>query len=137
MDIFFQDPNEIPLPPEEIRIKDLRVDPYPDGKRLRVFLEVDPFQKKPNVELTITDQKGYLVSEASILESMTRRMQLTMHLRGEAQNCPHTILAKVYYFDTPADATEDKPALMESRDLMVVDQKAVEFLPPEILSDVE
>lgn len=137
MDIFFQDPNEIPLPPEEVRIQSLRVEPYPDGKRLRVYLEVDPFQKKPNVELTITDKVGDIASNVSILESMTRRMELTMHLRGVSHNPPYTLLAKVYYFDTRADAPEGPSSPVESSALLVVDQKYVIFRPPEIQADTE
>ena len=137
MDIFFQDPNEIPLPPEEVRIQSLRVEPYPDGKRLRVYLEVDPFQKKPNAELTITDKVGDIASNVSILESMTRKMELTMHLRGVSQNPPYTLLAKVYYFDTPADAPEEPSSPVESSAPLVVDQKYVIFRPPEIQAEAE
>jgi hypothetical protein len=52
MDIFFADPSEVPLPPNEVRIRELNVEPWPDGNRLRVYLEVDPFQKRPNADLT-------------------------------------------------------------------------------------
>ena len=128
---------KFPCPPEEVKIQSLRVEPYPDGKRLRVYLEVDPFQKKPNAELTITDKVGDIASNVSILESMTRKMELTMHLRGVSQNPPYTLLVKVYYFDTPADAPEEPSSPVESSVLLVVDQKYVIFRPPEIQAEAE
>ena len=42
MDIFFQDPTDIPLPPEEVRIRELTAEPWPDGRRVRVYVELTP-----------------------------------------------------------------------------------------------
>ena len=58
MDIFFRDPSEIPLPPDEVRIRVLHADPYPDGQRVRIHLEVDPFQRRPNADVRITNAPG-------------------------------------------------------------------------------
>ena len=55
MDIFFQDPTEVPLPPNEVRIRALRAETYPDGQRVRVYLEVDPSQQRPSADLAIRD----------------------------------------------------------------------------------
>ncbi len=81
MDLFFQDPNEIPLPPEEVRIRAFTVEPYPDGRRVRVSLEVDPFQKRPSFDIVITDAGGEEVAQTTIIETMTRKLDVTLHLR--------------------------------------------------------
>jgi hypothetical protein len=100
MDIFFADPSEVPLPPAEVRIRALNVEPWPDGKRLRVILEVDPFQKRPNVDLTLFDNQGRELSSAFIIESMTRKMELVMHLRSPASgSC--TLHAVLYFSALP------------------------------------
>jgi hypothetical protein len=100
MDIFFADPSEVPLPPAEVRIRLLQVNPWPDGKRLRLTLEVDPFQKRPNVDLTLFDSQGRELSSAFIIESMTRKMELVMHLRSPASG-PCTLQAVLYFAALP------------------------------------
>jgi hypothetical protein len=100
MDIFFTDPSEVPLPPDEVRIRELKVEPWPDGRRLHVYIEVDPFQKRPNADLTLLDQDGREVSSVSIIESMTRKMELVMHLRN-AVSGPCTLRALLYYAALP------------------------------------
>jgi hypothetical protein len=100
MDIFFADPSEVPLPPAEVRIRALSVEPWPDGKRLRVTLEVDPFQKRPNADLTVFDNQGRELSSAYIIESMTRKMELVMHLRLPVSgSC--TLQAVLYFASLP------------------------------------
>ena len=53
MDMFFADPNDPPLPPEEVRLRELRAEPWPDVLRVKVFLELTPFQKRPSAEGSI------------------------------------------------------------------------------------
>ncbi len=101
MDFFFNDPNEIRLPPDEVRIRDLQVQVLDEGRKVKVYLEVDPFQKRPNAELTITDPQGIPVANVSIIESMLRKMELTMHLRGEPHSGQHTIEAVLFYASMP------------------------------------
>jgi hypothetical protein len=81
MDIFFTDPTEVPLPPDEIRIRSLRAEPWPDGMRVRVYFEVDPFQKRPNAEIRILDEENLEVASLNVIETIDRKMEFTMHLR--------------------------------------------------------
>ncbi len=46
MDIFFQDLNEVRLPPEEVRLNKMQAEPLLDGSRVKVILELTPFIKK-------------------------------------------------------------------------------------------
>ena len=81
MDAFFLDPQITRLPPESTRILDLRAEPYPEGKRVRVSLELTPFQKRPYIELTLYDPDGNEVSSATIVEPVSWKLELTLHLR--------------------------------------------------------
>ena len=81
MQFVVDDPHVPRLPPEETRIIHLRAGPYPDGKRVRVSLELTPFQQHPNIELTLNDPDGNEVSSASIVELVSRKLELTLHLR--------------------------------------------------------
>ncbi len=110
MEIFFRDPNEVPLPPEEVRIRELRADPFPDGQRVRVYLETEPFQKRPSADLVITDETGQEVAAVSIIESMLRKMELTMHLRRGKTTGKFTLHADLFYGRLVEPESGKKPA---------------------------
>jgi hypothetical protein len=97
MDIFFQDPSETPLPPEEVRIRELRADVWPDGQRVRIYLEVDPFQKRPNADVYIFDSEGREVAQTSVIQAMNRKMEFTMHLRQDNLQGEYLLRAILFY----------------------------------------
>ncbi len=99
MEIFFQDPAEMPLPPDEVRIRVLRAEAWPDGRRVRIYLEVDPFQKRPSVDIAITDSQGARVAQTSVIESMARKMEFNMHLRQAQPGGQYTVSAVLFYSD--------------------------------------
>ena len=123
MDIFFQDPSAIPLPPDEVRIKALRAEPWQDQRRVRVYLELTPFQQRPNGEVSITNLLGEQVASISIIESIVPRMEFTMHLRGETPPGEYQLKAILYYEGESGDAQMSP----ESRERLVVDQAATGF----------
>jgi hypothetical protein len=128
MDIFFEDPNETRLPPEEVRIHQIVVNPLPNGNRVKVYLELTPFMKKPNIEVAITNSSGKETAHTSILETMSRKMEITMHLRESDPGNEYTIEAIVYYqrLPGPSDATMDVPI----PDPLIVDHQKKVFIFP-------
>ena len=126
MDIFFQDPTEIPLPPEDVRIRELLVQPWPDGQRVRVYLEVDPFQRRPSADLTVRDASGNTIASASIIESMYRKIEVTLHMRPPMPGQDLTLHAVVFFVEQPPEGEEPDP-----RNRTVVDTRQVEFSTPE------
>jgi len=101
MDFFFPEDNLNRMTPEETRIVSLTAEPYPDGYRARVNIEVTPYQKRPYIEVTLNDGDGNEVASSSIVEPMSWKMEFTMHIRGELKN-PYTLEAKLYYPDGPS-----------------------------------
>jgi len=81
MEFFLNDPNIARYPPAKIHLLDLRADSEPDGKRLRVALELTPFQQRPNIDLSLTDSNGNTVASASIIEPVGWKLELTLHIR--------------------------------------------------------
>lgn len=81
MDAFFLDPDLKRFPPEAVRLLDLRADPYPDSRRVRVGLELTPFLQRPEIELELTDAQGASCGSASLVEPMSWKLELTMHIR--------------------------------------------------------
>jgi len=81
MEFFITDPDVERLPPADTRLLDLRAEPYSDGKRLWVALELTPFQQKPYLVLTLTDSAGEVVATTSIIEPVASRLEITLHIR--------------------------------------------------------
>jgi hypothetical protein len=102
MEFFFPEDNLSRAVPEETKIATLSAEPYPDGRRLRVNLEVTPFQKRPYIEVTLQNADGDEVASTNIVEPMGWKLEFTMHLRGELRN-PYTLNARLYYPDGPSD----------------------------------
>ena len=128
MDIFFHDPDDIPLPPNEVRIRQFNVQPYPDGKRVRVYLEVTPFQKHPSAEISLFDALGDELGSISIIETIDPRMEMTMHLRGANANGPFTARADLFYEDLPEEvANGGVPAQYPIPERTLVDHAETHF----------
>lgn len=127
MDIFFSDPTDIPLPPDEVRIRKFEVNPWPDGRRVRVYLEVTPFQKRPNGEISIINAKGQEMASVSIIETMDPKMEFTLHLRGAEPFGPYKVIAAIFYLEEPPEPSQDDEISIESRNRLVVDQVEESF----------
>jgi hypothetical protein len=132
MDIFLQDTSDIPLPPDEVKIRELHAEPYPDGRRVRIILEITPFQRRPNCEINIMNEEGEEVASLSIIESIDARMDFTVHLKGEKQSGKFTVSADIYYYDkdqTPEPETskpEGEVHQLPSK-VILVDQRQASF----------
>jgi hypothetical protein len=86
--------------PEETHITQLSAQPYPDGYRLRVNMEITPFQKRPYIEVSLRDAEGEEVASTNIVEPLGWKLEITLHIRGELHN-PYTLAARLYYPDGP------------------------------------
>jgi hypothetical protein len=134
MDIFLHDPGDIPLPPDKVHIRELRPEPYPDQRRVRIVLEVTPFQKRPNFEIQVTDGNGNIVASLSIIESIDAKMDFTVHLQGAEQPFGEFIAsAEIYYYedeqtqDAPDTNEEGKNHQLPSR-VNIVDRRQTTFV---------
>ncbi len=92
-----EDPSEVPLPPEEIRINAVELEPYPDGRRVRMVLKLTPFQSPPNIAVSVEDARGQEVSSLSIIGATEATMSLTIHLRDPETEPPITFNMSVSY----------------------------------------
>ncbi|GAB4579977.1 MAG: hypothetical protein Fur0022_27160 [Anaerolineales bacterium] len=106
MDIFFHDPDDIPLPPSEVRIRTFALQPYPDGRRVRVYLEITPFQKKPSAEVTLFAPNGVPAGNLSIIETIDPRLEMTLHIRGTILPGRYTARVDLFYQDLPEDTAQ-------------------------------
>ncbi|UCD99924.1 MAG: hypothetical protein JSV42_04165 [Chloroflexota bacterium] len=133
MDIYFQDPADIPLPPDEVRIRELSAEPYPDHRRVRIVLKLTPFQKRPNCEIGIKNEAGDTVTSLSIIESIDPKMEFTVHLKPGEPNGKFTLFAEIYYYidesvaGEPDSSTPAKEHQLPAK-IEVVDRQQILFI---------
>ncbi len=86
------------VPPQEVRLEEMRVEPWADDPhRVRIHLQVTPFQSRPNLQVNILDPGGETIASASIVEAMQHRMVFTMHIRSEEVGDQYTLSVEVSY----------------------------------------
>jgi len=133
MDIFLQDPTDIPLPPDEVRIRELHAEPLLDMRRVKINLVTTPFQKPPNGEIKITNDEGSEVASLTIIESIDPKMEFTVHLREEEPAGQYTISTKIYYYEVEptqeiknSQSEEDLTPLLDK--VKIVDRQQTTFV---------
>lgn len=133
-DIFFTEAGEAPVPPDEVRIRELDAQPRPDGVRIKVRAALTPFQRRPNFEAVITDIDGHELAAVSVVEAIDPIMEFTMHLRQARTAGDYTLSARVFYADVEAQQAETAGEAAAGELLhkakWVVDERSVEFNIP-------
>jgi hypothetical protein len=124
MDSFNPDPDKEALPPDEVRIQNITLDPYPDGSRVRVYLELTPFLMKPHGEIQITDQSGRIVAETSFVEAVTPNFEMILHLRSFDPDGEYQGSITLFYPQEVEDEVIDGRTLVYL-EKKIVDQKRV------------
>ena len=101
MDFFFPEDHLERTSPEETKILSLTAEPYEDGRRVRVNIEMSFFAKRPHLEVTLTDTENQEISSASFVEPMNFKLEFTLHLRTEPADGPLELEARLFYPDGP------------------------------------
>lgn len=113
MTISFFEPGDIPKPPDEVKIELLELEPYPDKWRVKLRVNVTPFQIRPNLEIVlrrVDEGSERPVANLSIIETMHPRMEFTMHIRGVADPVgEYRLTANLYYRDEMKEGEDEPP----------------------------
>ena len=111
MDFFFPEDNLTRAVPEETRITSLLAEPYEDRGRVRVNIEVTPFQKRPHIDVNLLDSDGEEVATTSLVEPLSWKLEFTLHVRGKADPAGlYRLEARLYY---PDDGPQNEPVQIE------------------------
>ncbi len=104
MEIQFVDPSQVPQPREKVRIERFEAAPYPDGWRIKLNVDVTAFQERPSLELRVLRlPEERVIAELSIIETMHRQMEFTVHVRGlDSPNGDYLAQADLYYEERTA-----------------------------------
>ncbi len=94
-----------PLPedakhPQDVRITELRVEPWPDGRRIRVHLTITPFKENPSLDVILADDLGEEIARADIIETAENRIVFTLHIRTRSLNNSYQLTANITYPET-------------------------------------
>ena len=125
MEFDLPDLNIIQLPPEDVRIRELRAKPWSDGRRVSVFLELDPSQQSPNVDLEIMDEKGLLLAATSIIEIIDRKTELTIHLPSEQIGGKYQLCVTLFFAEIPENPEPDQDQELVKK--TIVDDRQIWF----------
>jgi hypothetical protein len=101
MAVFFEDPNDVPVPPEEVKIREFYAQPYPDGRRVTIHYHITPFQIKPNLEVVILQKQNEVSASLSMVEIIENKSDFTMHLKNPIPGHTYKIEMRVFYTDLP------------------------------------
>lgn len=127
MDIFLSDSAEIPLPRSEVRILDIKANPYPDGRRVRIALELTPFLEKPSGDIVVMDKDGNRIAAASFIETMIPKLEITLHLRHDIRGAGEcTVFANIFYAEEITDDKQDNQ-ILEMPEKLIVDERTINF----------
>jgi hypothetical protein len=96
----FDDQSDQPLlPPGEVRIQEVQIEPWTGSRRVKVLATLTPFEQRPNLDLSIQNQAGEVVASVSIVEVLEPKFVITMHIRGDDEEEHFTLLGSLYYPD--------------------------------------
>jgi len=131
-DFFFPELNAAedgaaPVPPEAMRFLELRGEPVLDDlpPRVRVYVEVTAFQKRPYIEVVLLDEDGTESAFANVVEPMQRKHVFTLHLRGPRKDGWFTLKARMYY-----PSNTENPTQTEGMTILEADQAEARFVFP-------
>jgi hypothetical protein len=110
-----------PRPRAEVRLGDIAVRPYPDGRRMKLHFSLTPFAERPSVDMTVTNAAGQEVASLHLIEAMDDAFDFTVHLRGPEPHGEHQMRLVLFYPET------DEPGAPRQ----VVDEQTVSFDPTE------
>lgn len=107
LDLNLVEPDEIPLPPEKVRMREILATPLADGRRVRISVRMTPFLERPTLGLAILAPGGEILSETTVVEVDQATLELTMHLRAEPQEGRYAVRGELSYGgEAPQDVRE-------------------------------
>lgn len=99
---FFDDPQQSPRAREDVRLRNLGLYVYEDGRRVAVGFDITPFQERPSIEVTLTNERGEAAGSLTVIEALQSNFHLTMHLRDRDPTAKYGVEVLLYY-NTPAE----------------------------------
>lgn len=113
MDLNLVDPEDVPRPRDEVRLRQLAVTPMPDGRRLRIDIEMTPFLERPTLDLDVLNPIGESLVRTTVVEADSPSFSLTMHLREAPQDGEYTLRGSLSYTSSPTQDIREERFVLE------------------------
>lgn len=81
----------------EVRLNELGLYVYEDGRRVAIGFNLTPFAERPSLLVRVTNANGDEAASLSVIEAMEPNFNLTVHLRDNGGANPYQVEAIVYY----------------------------------------
>ena len=82
---------------KEVRLNELGLYVYEDGRRVAIGFNLTPFLERPSLLVTISNAEGVEAASLSVIEAMEPNFNLTVPLRDQSNLDPYQVEAIVYY----------------------------------------
>jgi len=82
---------------EVVHFDDVHIEPWPDGRRVRIHITLSPFSRHPNLEAALLSNSGEEISRLHIIETPENKIVFTMHLRGIELPATLTLQTRVFF----------------------------------------
>jgi hypothetical protein len=79
--MFFADEDEVPLPPQEVRIVAANAQPAPDGQRVALSITLTSFLEYPDLEVVLYRPDGAEERSLTVIGTPERSLRLTLHVK--------------------------------------------------------
>jgi hypothetical protein len=99
MEIQFHNSSQVPLPPGETRIRALSAEPWPDGRRVAVDVQITPFQQRPDLRIHIYDAQNQKVASMGAIQILQHQIGFTLHLRHAQTSGKYRVVVDLAYPD--------------------------------------
>ena len=117
MGYFDLNPEVKRFPPDQTSILNLTVEPLSDLTRIRILIEITPFEQPPTIELILYDFSGQVVASTLIVEPPFWRHDLIMHLKDpEISKLEYKLVAQIIYPDQPIRGQKSLSFFMDKMD---------------------
>ncbi|NLX10224.1 MAG: hypothetical protein GXY36_11250 [Chloroflexi bacterium] len=110
-DLFIQN-NDNLLPRGDVRIVQVVAQPSPEGRRVRVGVEITPFREQPNLEIAILSADGRAVASTSVIALMHFKVEFNLHLRGVDDSAGDYIVRVQLYYEDAAEPQDTREAAL-------------------------
>lgn len=113
---FFENPDEVPVPRDQVAIEQVMFEPYPDGRRVRVHITLTPFLDRPNLDIGLLAPDGHAVTSLSIVEALEQHMDFTLHLRDRELLPQYVARVELYYEEGKIQDVYEAPLTIHPSD---------------------
>ena len=112
---FYDDPLQAPKTRDEVKLNQIGLYIYPEGRKVAVGLDITPFLERPSIEITVLNEHGERAAALTVIESLERNFTMTLHLRDKELTRLYQIQVVLYYSN------------VETREWLTVDNQTATF----------